>query len=64
MGSWSRIRDQDFGFSWVVIDNVFILMEKCAGGDRERKGEEGEEEELFWGGRRWTAREIWEDLDS
>lgn len=48
-----------------MIYNVFILKEKYARGDRERKGEEGEEEELFWRGRRWTAREkIWGDLDS
>lgn len=49
-----------------MICNVFILKEKYARGDRERKGEEGEEEEeLFWRGRRWTAREkIWGDLDS
>lgn len=56
MGSWSRIRDQNFIFRWVVIDNVIMLMEKYAGRDREKKEEE---EELFWRGRRWMAREIW-----
>lgn len=27
MGSWSRIRDQNFIFRWVVIDNVFMQGE-------------------------------------
>ncbi|KAK7810171.1 hypothetical protein U0070_026794, partial [Myodes glareolus] len=46
---------------WVVIDNVFMLMEKYAGRDRERKEEEEEEkaaeEELFWRGHGISAPE-------